>query len=148
MFQALSGAWLLWSYYADGEPIVASLLLVCVCCSWILGLLYYLGMEFSYRCNQFKFTDKGCLRYSSEYAPIPVSIPIKYIMKVQPIVVRRFFMPDREGLRLLLGGPFAYWPFPVIVFTPDEEEFISELKRRNPDVLITEEVAMMSFKSA
>lgn len=148
MFQALSGAWLLWSHYADAEPIETSSLLVCICGSIVLGFLYYLAMSFSYRHTQYNFTDSGSLRYSSEYAPIPVSIPVRYIMKVQPIVVRRFFQPDRVGLRLLLGGPFAYWPFPIIIFTSDEEKLISELKSRNPDVLTTEEVEMLSFKSA
>lgn len=148
LFQTIMGAWALWDYYAYAEPIEAWTLFALVGGTIVLTCLNYLLIRVSYQYNRFHFTGNNRFVYHSEYAPIPFSIPVSMILKIQPVVIRRFLLPERVGLRLSLGGWYAYWPFPVIVYPENEDAFIREMKERNPVILISDEVLTVSFKSA
>lgn len=148
LFQTLVGAWLLWSYYLYAEPIGKWTIFALVVGTILLACLNYFAIRISYKYNRYHLTDDNRFIYQSEYAVIPLSIPISDILKIQPVAIRRFYLPERVGLRLSLGGKYAYWPFPVIVYPDDEYAFIQDIKERNPNILVSDEVRMVSFRTA
>lgn len=148
LFMTLMGTWVLWDYYAYAEPIGIWTVFALVGGTIVLACLNYLLIRVSYQYNRFRFTDNNLFVYQSEYAPIPFSIPVAKILKIQPVVISRFYLPERVGLRLSLGGKYAYWPFPVIVYPENEDAFIKEMKERNPNLLVSDEVRMVSFRTA
>lgn len=135
LFSAILGSWILWNGIVNLD-----IMLLFVFGVFIFGVIVYLRLMHAYKWSSYRFTDDMRLICINEYSPIPLSIPIQHILKVQPVWIYRPFLWGKFGLRLYLGGKYAYWPYPVVICPENEILFIEELRKRNPNILTSEEV--------
>lgn len=148
LFQTIMGAWALCDYYFYAEPLTFELLIEFVLGACLIFVLHYIIVKARLEHSKYRFTDDHRLVCHSVYAPFPIKIPTHHILKLQPVVVRAFLLPERVMFRLMLGGKYAYLPISLIVYPESEDKFICELKENNPNILVSEEVKNVSFKSA